>query len=203
MNWTVYFVTAVFGAYLPMLISWREGTLLRRADRPELRLTFFHHWGVCIGDAVLLPFVNGMVWNHLNWEPWFRTTAVAIIATLLTWRCHRQWWPTQQQPSYGLHFPNRWESRGSPKRWSRDLSAAGWLHIAFMAAELTLLAVYVFSPAPANVVWTTAALLAVFPLVAVFQTSWVVHHRLDASALLGASGIWLATGGVTVVKLLA
>ncbi|MDO8560235.1 MAG: hypothetical protein Q7S23_04365 [bacterium] len=203
MNWTAYLVTAVFGAYLPMFISWREGTLLRMSCRPMLRLTFFHHWGVCVGDAVLLPFLNGIIWDHLNWKPWYQVAVIATIATLLTWLCHRQWWPTPQCLVFGIHFPNRWQSRGNAKRWSRDLSAAGRLHIAFMAAQLTILATYVLSPAPASVVWVTAALLAVFPLVAVFQTSWVVHHRLDANALLTATAIWCATGGVTAVKLLA
>ena len=203
MNWTVYFLTAVFGAYLPMFISWREGILLRLSCRPMLRLTFFHHWGVCVGDAVLLPFLNGIIWDHLSWKPWYPAVAIAIGATILTWLCHRQWWPTSQRLVFGVHFPNRRRSQGISKHWSRDLSAAGRLHVVFMAAQLTLLATYVLSPAPASVVWITAALLAAFPLVAVFQPSWAVHDRIDGTAWISATAIWLGTGGVTAVKLLA
>ncbi|TSC77114.1 MAG: hypothetical protein G01um101431_297 [Parcubacteria group bacterium Gr01-1014_31] len=201
MNWTACFLTAVFGAYLPMLISWRENTLLKRSDLPELRLTFFHHWGVCVADALLLPLINGVIWDHLQWLAWPTLPVAIALAATLTWLCHRSWWPNPHAPVYGLHFPGHHGSGGNQHRWWRDLSIAGWLHIFFMGAQLLLFGIYVRSAVPAYAVWTTAALMAVFPFAAVFQPSWAVHRRIDGGAWLAAYGIWGFTALVTADKL--
>lgn len=202
MNWHVAFFTALFGGLLPLLFSWIDGTLIAnlKAD-PALKLTFFRHWGVCIADALLLPIMNGLVWDHLVWEPWYRTASVFVVAVVVTWMCHRAWWPNTKHAVYGLHFPTHYRSLGNPSLWWRDLSAAGWSHIYFMAMQLTILGVFVFSPTPAPVVWWTAALLTAFPIVAVFEPSWVISRRIDFQAIETAIAIWLATASMTAIKL--
>lgn len=202
MNWQIASITALFGGLLPLLFSWIDGTLIANLKTdPALKLTFFRHWGVCIADALLLPIINGLVWDHLVWSPWYRTAALLVAAVIATWLCHRQWWPNPKNPAFGLHFQTHHASAGNIRYWWRDLTPTGWAHIAFMAVQLTILMVYALSPMPPSVVWLTAVILTVFPIVAVLETSWVVNHGVDSLTATSAIAIWVLTAVVTGIKL--
>ncbi|MDD5109883.1 MAG: hypothetical protein PHI63_01545 [Patescibacteria group bacterium] len=203
MSWQIAAITALFGGVLPLLYSAIDGALFAHPKKdPTLKLTYFRHWAVCIGDGLLLPVVNGIIWDHLEWEPWYRTAALFVTAVIVTWRFHRLWWPNPKDPAFGLHFLDHHASGSNVSYWWHDLSPAGWAHIAFMSVQLTILGLYVLSPAPPSVIWWTGAILAVFPVVAVLETSWVVNHRIDRLAVLSAISIWLATAVVTAIKLM-
>ena len=173
MNWLILAVTAVLGGLVPAVLSLRENTFSRRQN-PNIRLSFCSHWGVCIADAFLLPVVNGLVFNQLT-AAWWLVVVIAAGALVATLIFHQGWWPRGASPAYGLHFPSHRKSGGSACLWHRDLSAAGWLHIFFMAGEITILVLFVISPMPREIVIAVGAIMATYPLFGVMEPATAIH----------------------------
>lgn len=188
-SWTAWGVS-VAAVILSGALAWREG-LWRR--RPGLGMGFANHGGMW-GDLVLLPLANAAILPHLTAGLWL-PLALAVSTGASLW-LHRFWY--RGGGGAGDHM---WPARRRGT-WSGDLSRAGWAHVAYVAAELTLLLGFLVHPAPDVVVLTVAGVFTVHVPIGLLQPRWFLTGRIASlreQPLLAPAlaALWV----VTVVKL--
>jgi hypothetical protein len=80
----------------------------------------------------------------------------------------------ETRPRSGDHmWPTR--ARGS---WWRDLSWAGWAHVAYVIGELTLLAGFLLHPVPGDVVLLVAAIFTIHVPIGLLQPRWYLTGHI-------------------------
>jgi hypothetical protein len=170
------------------LAAWLEGTWRRGED---LDLGFVNHGGMW-GDLVLLPLANAVIVPYLSPGAWL-AGPLAVSALLSVW-LHAGWHGGATAGAREHMWPARRHAR-----WWRDLSVAGWLHLLYVAAEVTLLLGYAFTAVPLSVVFIVTAVLTLHVPLGLLQPAraltgrWPPRHRLLAPAL---ALVW----GVAAVK---
>lgn len=136
------------------------------------------------GDLLLLPIANAAIVPWLAVGGWLAPATLAGIAA--SWWLHRGWHGGDDEGVWREHL---WPARAHG-RWARDLSWAGWLHVVYVAAEMTLLIGYAVTPVPPLVVAIVTVVLTLHVPLGLLSPAWVathgrvVRHRLLWPALL-------------------
>ncbi len=118
--------------------SFFEGTFSRKQKR--VRLSFLWHWGLVVGDLILLPIFNGIIVPILSFTLWYLLYFAA--ATIITVLMHKIWWHSD----FGSPiFPNKKEADSSVPSWYKDMGIVGWMHLVFMSGQVTIIEGYIFS----------------------------------------------------------
>lgn len=189
-SWITWWISvaAVIGCGL---LAWLEGNW---RQRPGLAMGFANHGGMW-GDLLLLPIANAVIVPHLISGAW---VGVAVaLGTLVSLSVHAYWYRGDAVAHAGEHM---WPSRRCGT-WARDLSAAGWAHVIYVAAELTLLAGFLIHPVPANAALLVAMIFTVHVPIGLLQPRYFLTGRLASlreQPLLAP--LLLALWGVTSVK---
>lgn len=168
-----------------------------------MRLTFLWHWGVVVGDLLILPVFNGLVVPYFN----FTTSELflyLVSALVITSVAHWAWWPTSEK---ALNFmcPD-WGRSGKDGRYRyRDMSVAGWIHFIFMTIQLILIMKYVSTPMSADVVLVIGVIFLVFVPFGVIEPGVIEGWPLSRNKKFVTFGIalvlWAIVGVVTWLKL--
>ncbi len=193
MNWLVFLLTIWFVCW-QLMASWDEGTITRSSWR-KVKMPFLYHGGMW-GDFLIMPIVNGLIWNHLD-APLSAILITLALTGAITLAMH--WlWGENPETRYQGHM---WLPLGH-NSWFRDLSIAGWLHVVFMTGEMTILALYVISPTPPTITTAVGILLTVFWPLGSLQPCYVMTGRwFDRNAVLASIAIVAGTWTVTAWKL--
>jgi hypothetical protein len=194
---TRVWAVSVLYVVLAGFVAWRAGTL--SIPRPE-GMGFLQHGGMW-SDLLLLPIANGAIVPYLPALTRRRIAFVlAILAAsaLLTIRMHVFWMDVGwDQRSSGFMF-----TQDRAAIWSRGMVPAGWLHLAYMTLEVTLLSVYALCPMPRWVTVTVTTVLTLHIPVAIIQPGWYTGGRLLSSAVVvPAAAVALMTLSSAAVKL--
>ena len=202
-SWKMWFVTVsfvIFEGYWSFL----EKTFSRRQKRKQpIRLSFLWHWGVSIGDLVILPVFNGFVIPYFNFPAW--AYASFFLASLaITFYCHWAWWPTSEK---ALNFmcPD-WEgSKKVRKDWYKDATVAGYVHFIFMTMQLIVIFGYIFTTFPNEMVWKVCAIFLVFIPFGVIEPGvvegWPLSREKKVVTFGIAIALWTVVGVITWLKL--
>src|SRR3989344_2664336 len=202
-NYTVCIITmalVVIAGFFAWLNDDLFGNPPLTGDPPHSDIGFLNHGGMW-GDFLLLSFVNGLLWSHLH------LTAVLILPSLcvafwLTLVAHKQWMRLYCRDEISGHMfksPNfvpRLSEKHFDVAWKQNLTEAGWLRVVYMALQIAILIVYVFSSIPQSVVWTTSLLLTAHVILGTVQPGWYVSRKLWTKQnmvppAICASLIWL------------
>ncbi len=156
---------------------------------PRLDIGFATHGGMW-GDLLLLSAVNALV------APWIRPGTWLLWATgvgaLASIGLHA-WWHGGHAGGLREHM---WPTR-STGHWRRDLSWAGWCHVAYVAGEVTLLAAFVMTPMPTSVVLLVSALLTLHVPLGVLAPAWTATGRVFRE------DVWQTAAAITAVWVVA
>lgn len=162
--------------------------------RPGLAMGFCNHGGMW-SDLLLLPMANAAIVPHLV-VGWWLLPAVGI-AVAAAMAVHVFWYRANRGGGATEHM---WPARRFDS-WARDLSWAGWLHVLYVAGELTLLAGFAWHAMPSTVLALTALIFTVHVPIGLLQPHWCLTGEIRAAAqqkLLAACLITLWT--VTLIK---
>lgn len=210
---TFYLVTIIVVS-VEGFFSILEGTFSRLQNRnPPVRLTFLWHWGVSIGDWIILPIFNGIIFSRLDFSRMVKIPFINFqfsqwlffpVAAVITWYCHKAWWPSSEK---ALNFmcPN-WKRSGKDRNfWYRDMTIAGWIHFVFMIVEVAVIAGYIFTPMPKEVVWRTFFIFLAFIPLGVIEPGVVEGWPLSTGKKIATAGtaiaLWSLLTVVTWAKL--
>lgn len=202
-SWLAYFITVGLVIY-EGIWAFREKTFSRKQCRKQpVRLTFLWHWGVVVGDLIILPFFNGMTIPYFSFSPW--VYALFFLASLaITFYCHYAWWPRSEN---ALNFmcPN-WEGSGKNRKlWYKDATVAGYIHFMFMTAQLVVIFTYIFSPMPKEVIWQVCVIFLVFIPFGVIEPGviegWPLSKEKKLVTFSIAIALWAVVVAVTSLKL--
>jgi hypothetical protein len=153
------------------VVAWFEGNWLRR---PGLSMGFANHGGMW-GDLLLLPIANAAIVPHLRigvWLPMAMTLAIAASIVV-----HVHWYRGNESQAARPHAAEHmWPARPHGT-WCRDLSWAGWLHVLYVALELTLLAGFLLHPMPLPAVLAVAGIFTIHVPIGLLQPRWFVSGR--------------------------
>jgi hypothetical protein len=182
-SWIACFITMAV-VILEGIFAWLDGSFSRRQWR-HLRLSFLWHWGVSIGDLVILPIINGLIIPYLiiDWDlsPHGLFVKLLIYSAFLagsffvTKWCHKLWWPAKKE-DFGHIFSNWFGSRGRRNLWFEDLTWSGAVHFIFMIVQLVIVASYLLTPMPREVVMSVGILMAIFLPIATIEPGIVVEE---------------------------
>lgn len=190
-SWTAYGLS-VAAVVVSGAAAWREGSWTRR---PGLDLGFANHGGMW-GDLLLLPIANAVIVPHLTAGVWL--AGAAALAAMASIAVHVHWYRGNAASHACEHM---WPARPHGS-WHRDLSMAGWLHVIYVAGELTLLIGFLLHPVPRDVVLLVAGIFTVHVPIGLLQPRYFVTRRiatLREQPLLGPCLLALWT--VTFLKL--
>jgi hypothetical protein len=202
-SWLMYLITVALVCF-EGIWAIREKTFSRKQVRKQpIRLTFLWHWGVVVGDLIILPFFNGLVIPYFSFPPW--VYALFFLASLaITFYCHYAWWPTSEK---ALNFmcPD-WEESGKDRKlWYKDATVAGYIHFVFMTLQLVVIFGYIFTHMPSEVVWRVCVIFLVFVPFGVIEPGVVEGWPLSKKKKLVTFGIavalWAVVGVATWLKL--
>jgi hypothetical protein len=195
-SWTIFFFT-IGVVFIEMLAAWKEKTFSRKQNS-KINVYLLRHWGIVIGDLILLPIFNGLIIFYFNFSLSIYVI-FAILSFLLTWIAHRLWWPSWEY-EFNFMTPNWEASRKNPKHWYKDLTLAGWTHFLFMTAELVIIAGYIFSRVPSNIVWYSFFIFIIFIPVAFIKPELDIKRPMK-NIILNAVALYLLLFLVTYLKL--
>ena len=167
-SWTAW-VVSVLAVVVSGAAAWLEGNWVRR---PGLAMGFANHGGMW-GDLILLPIANAAIVPHLTVGRLARAGARGRDA-LRRSLVHVHWYRGHRV----LHSPEHmWPSRPHGS-WFRDLSMAGWLHVVYVAGELTLLAGFLVHPMPLTTVLVVTAIFTIHVPIGLLQPRWFLTGRM-------------------------
>ena len=196
-SWTTWLLS-VAAVLASALHAWMSGDLRRRL---ELDLGFANHGGMW-GDLILLPVANAVIVPHLTSGLWL-APAVALGSALSAW-VHVHWYRGERDVEgrpldsardrpfdsardrqsiaaagrSAVHSrEHMWPSRPSGSWW-KDLSWAGWAHVAYVAGELTLLTGFLIFPMPDAVVGVVCAILTLHVPLGLLQPRWFLTGEI-------------------------
>lgn len=144
--------------------AWLEGNWRRR---PGLAMGFRDHGGMW-GDLLLLPLANAAMVPHLDLGWWI--APAVLVSTAASFLVHRLWYRGDQVDGTHEHM---WPAH-THGTWPHDLSWAGWCHVAYVIAELTLLVGFLIHPMPIGVVVLVTAIFTVHVPLGLLQPRWFV-----------------------------
>ena len=161
--WGVSMLYMILAAY----VSWKEGTF----KSGSVTMGFVEHGGMW-GDFYYFA--------HCEWtdcslpSPAYDETLRGII-WLISLRCHRDPFRSRTMGRHGAggrheqisSFPGT-----APASWYGDMSLSGFLHLAYMSVELTLVLGYAVMPMPVKRVLLISGLLTVHLIVGQVQPGW-------------------------------
>jgi hypothetical protein len=166
-SWPVWAVS-VGAVVLSGAVAWLEGNWVRRSG---LSMGFANHGGMW-GDLLLLPIANAVVVPHLSIGLWLPIAfALSAAASLLV---HIHWYRGHSTTHAAEHM---WPLRQCGS-WHGDLSWAGWLHVLYVASELTLLAGFLTHPAAPLVIVIVCLVFTIHVPIGLLQPRWCVSGRL-------------------------
>jgi hypothetical protein len=172
---------------LSAFCAWREGNWRRRDG---LEIGFVDHGGMW-GDLLLLPIVNAAIVPWLSFEPWL--IGPVLIGVTTSWWLHARW---HRGDGDGFWREHLWPTRADA-RWHRNLSWAGWLHVVYVAVEMTLLIAYALTPVPNHVILIVSLVLTLHVPLGLLAPAWVATGgRVIVSRLL-----WPAVAMVWIVAI--
>jgi hypothetical protein len=167
-SWSAW-VLSVVAVTASAAVAWRERNFSRR---PGLDMGFVNHGGMW-GDLVLLPVANAVIVPFLAPGSWI-VAALAIAFVLSVW-VHVHWYrgdPRVRGAQPPMHScEHMWPSRPHGSWW-RDLSWAGWAHVFYVAAELTILMGFFLFPMPLAVVAMVCAVFTLHVPLGLLQPHW-------------------------------
>jgi hypothetical protein len=184
----VAWLASVLAVIVSGLVAGVEGNARRRSG---LDMGFLDHAGMW-GDLILLPLANAVIVPWLTAGSWLFTAGLAATACSLG--LHR-WWHGGVRTAVRDHL---WPDRAHG-RWAHDLSWAGWCHVVYVAAELTLLFAYALTPTPLGPTLIVTAVLTIHVPIGVLQPAWFATGRvfewnvrtmIAALALVWAVALW-------------
>lgn len=169
MEWSgAAWLISVLAVVISGWAAWLEGNWARR---PGLDMGFVNHGGMW-NDLVLLSIANAVIVPHLRAGWWI--AAAAAAATMASLAVHRHWYRGDRADHSREHM---WPAR--PRgTWFGDLSWAGWLHVLYVAGELTLLAGFLIFPMPLATVLLVAAIFTIHVPLGLLQPRWFLTRRL-------------------------
>ena len=202
-SWLAFFVT-ISVVCVEGVFAFRNKTFSRKQmRRPPVRLTFLWHWGVVVGDLVILPVFNGIVAPYVHLALW-QCIVFSLTAPMITWSCHRAWWPTSEK-SLNFMSPDWRRSLKQRGCWHADMSSAGWIHFMFMVGQLIMIMGYVFNPMPKELIQQVCIIFLVFIPFGVIEPGVVEGWPLSTGKKIATFGIaialWSLVGAVTWLKL--
>jgi hypothetical protein len=166
-SWPTW-VASVAAVLLSGAVAWLEGNWVRRSG---LSMGFANHGGMW-GDLLLLPWANAAIVPYLTIGAWLPAAcALAAVASALV---HVHWYRGHQVTHSAEHM---WPSRVR-RTWHGDLSWAGWLHVLYVAGELTVLAGFLLHATPVNVALLVCAIFTIHVPIGLLQPRWYVSGRL-------------------------
>lgn len=190
MNWYILIVT-VFFKIIEGLFAWQNGTLMPSSPGRPI-ISFISHGGTW-GDFMIIPVVNALIWPHLCGS--LQKVVFIFLASLMMMILLHVIWGSDLETT-GHMWPSH--PTGS---WLRDLSIAGWVHVAYTTATFTILLIYATSPTPVRTAWIVGVLMMIFWCFAVVQPGYVITGRIfDLQATLTSVAFLGATWGVTLWK---
>lgn len=153
---------------------------------------FADHGGMW-SDLALLSMANAAIVPHLT-PGWWIAGALLASALASIW-VHAHWY------SPGGATDHMWPAH-QHGRWWRDLSWAGWAHVGYVTAELTLLAGFALHAFPGDVVVFVVAIFTVHVPVGLLQPRWFVSgHIATVQEQPLLAPLLLALWAVALVKL--
>ena len=179
-SWLAFFVTVGI-VILEGAAAFMNGTFFysqwRHVDFPMLE-----HWGVMIGDLVLLPIFNGLVVPHLQ-RYWKKGFIFLLISFVITLYCHWQWWHMCSRVSsfmcIDMHSSMRIEML-----WFLDATWAGGIHFLYMTLEIPIIMAFFCSPMPRVVVIWAFRIFMFFVPIALIEPAIVTNWPLTGENLL-------------------
>jgi hypothetical protein len=187
-SWTAWLIS-VAAVMVSALLAWIRGDLRKH---PELDMGFANHGGMW-SDLVLLPIANGAIVPHLTSGLWIAPSA-ALSFVLSLW-VHRYWYRPDRdvdgrrasvdtgrsavEGSLGaVHSrEHMWPARPSGSWW-KDLSWAGWAHVAYVTGELALLIGFVLFRMPDVVVGLVCAVFTLHVPLGLLQPRWFLTGQI-------------------------
>ncbi|MEZ5285407.1 MAG: hypothetical protein R2712_11500 [Vicinamibacterales bacterium] len=171
-------------------VAYAEGHWRRR---PGLDLGFADHGGMW-GDALLLPVANGVI---VPWLPaaWWLTLPVLLAAGAAA-LLHAAW----HGGTRGGFRDHMWPTRPA-SHWARDLSWAGWCHMAYVTGQIAILVAYAVTTVPPAVVLMVTIVLTLHVPLGLLHPSWSAtgtvpraNLRLLAAAIVAAWMVGVGKG---------
>jgi len=194
-SWATWLIS-VAAVVASALLAWMRGDLRKR---PGLDMGFANHGGMW-GDLVLLPLANAVIVPHLGCGLWI-IPALALCSALSAW-VHLHWYradkdrdrrpldfardkpstvddgPSSVHGRQGLHSrEHMWPSRPWGLWW-KDLSWAGWAHVAYVAGELAVLMGFLLFPMPDAVVVVVCAIFTLHVPLGLLQPRWFLTGEI-------------------------
>lgn len=153
-----------------------ERTFLGRQN-PDLDLPLVWHWGVLIGDPILIVFYCGIA-SYMKIG--LQSIIFMLLSFIITQLLHESWWNIR-----GHIFPNHDKSRDmlcAPEDeakmfWYHDLSNGGICHFVFFFLMLVIIMEYIITPLPDDVVQSATFALFIFAPFGVFEPGWAEWQR--------------------------
>jgi hypothetical protein len=179
------------------LVSYLEGTFT--LARPH-DMGFIDHGGMW-SDVFLLPIANAVIVpclpkpNRMRVLLYLGLLSVMLAATI--W-IHVQW----MEAGWANGLPGFMFLSSSVQPWYLSVRIPGWMHVVFMALEMSLLWAYALSPMPRAVILTVSCILTLHVPVAIVQPGWYTTGRVwSVENLLPAMGVLTLTWIVAALKL--
>lgn len=182
---------------LEIFFAWKEKSLFASQNK-RISLPLFQHWGIMIGDLVLLPILNACVVPYFNF-PISLYLLFTIIAFVITWFAHKAWWPANDT-QLTFMSPSWKNSKKELRFWYKDLSKAGWVHLLFMTAEIVIIAGYIFSRVPVDTVKRVSVIFFAFIPVAFIEPELIIRRPLRI-IIINAAILYSLVIAVAYVKL--
>ncbi len=142
------------------------------ARRRTLDMGFANHGGMW-GDLLLLPIANAAIVPYLT-AGWWICAALATGAVLSCW-VHIHWYRGDNPGAHSRE--HMWPARPHGSWW-KDLSWAGWAHVAYVAGELALLIGFLLHPAPAGVGAVVCTVFTLHLPLGLLQPRWFLTGEI-------------------------
>ena len=155
------------------------------------------HWGVMVGDLILLPIFNGLVVPHLK-VPWKKGALFLLISFAITLYCHWQWWHMCNKTSSFMCLDMR-KSMSIESLWFLDGTLAGAIHFLYMAFEIPIIMAFFYSPMPRQVAKWAFAIFMIFVPFALIEPGIAVNWPLTGENLLVTAAVSISTWSIVLL----
>lgn len=190
-SWLILGITMAI-VIIEGIVSFFEGTFISKQHK-KVNLSFLKHWGVSIGDLLILPIVNGLIFPYLCFSKWY--IPGIILAGIITLVCHIAWCPNHDDINAQGFILN---SQDRSNLWYKAMTRAGWIHFGFMVCELTILGGYILTPMPLEVIKIVFVLFCFFIPVAITEPGIVQKSNYIYPTVVVYCLVFL----ITIIKLL-
>ena len=162
---------------------------------------FVNHGGMW-GDLLILPIAAASIIPRLDARARSATLLLSLFAVAvgLSLFAHAQWSAMGAILQTTDHvFPTH-----ASGLWYRDISVAGWMHVAYMALQLAVFLGYIAVPMPREVILLVSGLLSVHLVIGQIEPGWYSTGEIWVARNVIPTGMCLViTWSVAVLKLRA